>query len=80
MEMKVFNHVQESMPSPFWHTQTLSLLRAALHPLAVEGGDGAGKETQTRMLVERLRREGYPVQTLDFPRDSAKYGKAPGFL
>lgn len=41
----------------------------------VEGGDGAGKQTQTKMLVERLRREGYPVQTLDFPRDCAKYGK-----
>eukprot|EP01062_Namystynia_karyoxenos_P058562 TRINITY_DN50085_c0_g1_i1.p2 TRINITY_DN50085_c0_g1~~TRINITY_DN50085_c0_g1_i1.p2 ORF type:complete len:371 (+),score=133.76 TRINITY_DN50085_c0_g1_i1:87-1199(+) len=41
----------------------------------IEGGDGAGKQTQTAMLVERLRREGYPAQTIDFPHDSAKYGK-----
>eukprot|EP01060_Flectonema_neradi_P003939 TRINITY_DN12591_c0_g1_i1.p1 TRINITY_DN12591_c0_g1~~TRINITY_DN12591_c0_g1_i1.p1 ORF type:complete len:350 (+),score=76.51 TRINITY_DN12591_c0_g1_i1:33-1082(+) len=41
----------------------------------IEGGDGAGKETQTRMLVERLSKEGYPVKTLDFPHDSAMYGK-----
>eukprot|EP00756_Hemistasia_phaeocysticola_P038295 Hpha_TRINITY_DN16750_c0_g1::TRINITY_DN16750_c0_g1_i6::g.79865::m.79865/K00943/tmk, DTYMK; dTMP kinase len=41
----------------------------------VDGGDGAGKQTQTGMIVERMKREGYPVRTLDFPRDSAKYGK-----
>ena len=41
----------------------------------IEGGDGAGKETQTRMLVERLTKEGYPVKTIDFPHDSAMYGK-----
>jgi dTMP kinase len=39
-----------------------------------EGGDGAGKQTQTRMLVERLSAEGYPVATLDFPHDHAMYG------
>ena len=38
------------------------------------GGDGAGKQTQTRMLVERLSAEGYPVATLDFPHDHAMYG------
>eukprot|EP00667_Euglena_gracilis_P005328 EG_transcript_5368 len=39
-----------------------------------EGGDGAGKQTQTEMLVARLRAEGYPVRTLDFPHDHAMYG------
>eukprot|EP01065_Artemidia_motanka_P029993 TRINITY_DN3602_c0_g1_i1.p1 TRINITY_DN3602_c0_g1~~TRINITY_DN3602_c0_g1_i1.p1 ORF type:complete len:379 (+),score=116.27 TRINITY_DN3602_c0_g1_i1:50-1138(+) len=41
----------------------------------VEGGDGAGKQTQTALVVERLQREGYPVKTMDFPNDGSKYGK-----
>jgi len=41
----------------------------------VDGGDGAGKQTQTALLVQRMKEEGYPVRTLDFPHDSAKYGK-----
>lgn len=41
----------------------------------VEGGDGAGKQTQTAALVARLRREGYPVNTMDFPHDAALHGK-----
>lgn len=40
----------------------------------LEGGDGAGKQTQTALLVERCRKEGYPVATLDFPNDKARYG------
>uniref|UniRef100_A0A7S1HXY7 dTMP kinase n=1 Tax=Eutreptiella gymnastica TaxID=73025 RepID=A0A7S1HXY7_9EUGL len=40
----------------------------------LEGGDGAGKQTQTKMLVDRLASEGYPVATLDFPHDHAMYG------
>jgi dTMP kinase len=40
----------------------------------LEGGDGAGKQTQTANLVKQLRTEGYPVRTLDFPNDAAKYG------
>lgn len=42
--------------------------------LVIEGGDGAGKETQTKMLVERLRRDGVTVKWLDFPHDAAPYG------
>ena len=41
----------------------------------IEGGDGAGKQTQSAMLRERLQREGYPVATLDFPHDAAMHGK-----
>ena len=41
----------------------------------IEGGDGAGKQTQTRMLMERLRATGHPVRTMDFPHDSAMHGK-----
>src|SRR5690348_18446358 len=30
--------------------------------IALEGGEGAGKTTQARLLTERLRAAGYPVQ------------------
>ena len=36
--------------------------------IVIEGIDGSGKTTQTRMLVGRLRAEGYPVETIDFPQ------------
>jgi len=36
--------------------------------LVIEGSDGAGKATQTALLVERLRAEGRRVETIDFPR------------
>ncbi|MGQ3684656.1 MAG: dTMP kinase [Candidatus Loosdrechtia sp.] len=39
--------------------------------IAVSGIDGSGKTVQTRLLYERLRKEGYPAVTTDFPR----YGK-----
>ncbi len=48
------------------------------HPgriFVIEGGDGAGKQTQSRMLLERLRAEGYPCSTLDYPHDVALHGK-----
>ena len=41
----------------------------------IDGGDGAGKQTQTAALIARLRDEGYPVSTLDFPHDAALHGK-----
>ncbi|TSC78376.1 MAG: thymidylate kinase Tmk [Parcubacteria group bacterium Gr01-1014_33] len=39
--------------------------------IVLEGTDGSGKGTQTKLLVERLRREKYQVATLSFPQ----YGK-----
>lgn len=36
--------------------------------IVIEGADGAGKATQTKLLVERLRAEGGVVETLDFPQ------------
>lgn len=36
--------------------------------IVIEGADGAGKATQTKMLSERLRGEGLAVETLEFPR------------
>lgn len=44
--------------------------------LAIEGGDGSGKGTQSKLLVEYLRSQGYDVYEADFPRygkDSAYY-------
>ena len=36
--------------------------------IVLDGGDGAGKATQVRLLVARLKAEGRVVETLDFPQ------------
>ena len=36
--------------------------------IVIDGTDGVGKATQTKLLVSRLKREGVPVETLDFPQ------------
>ena len=33
----------------------------------IEAGDGSGKETQTRLLAERLERDGHSVLPITFP-------------
>ncbi len=40
--------------------------------IVVEGTDGSGKTVQTRLLMERLLKEGYQVRMTDFPQ----YGKS----
>lgn len=35
--------------------------------ITIEGTDCSGKETQTKLLVERLRNDGYKVGTMSFP-------------
>lgn len=35
--------------------------------IVIEGTDGSGKQTQTRLLMERLRKEGYNMYTTSFP-------------
>lgn len=39
--------------------------------ILLEGTDGSGKTTQTKLLVDRLAKEGYPVEQMSFPQ----YGK-----
>jgi dTMP kinase len=36
--------------------------------IVIDGADGSGKATQTKLLVERLVADGYMVHTLDFPQ------------
>jgi len=36
--------------------------------IVFEGTDGSGKATQSRMMAERLRREGISYRVIDFPR------------
>ena len=43
--------------------------------IAVEGADKAGKHTQVMNIVNYLRSQGVPVQTLDFPQYSAFFGQ-----
>lgn len=42
--------------------------------IVIEGGDGSGKQTQTELLADRLKKEGKSVATLDFPHDAAAFG------
>lgn len=39
--------------------------------VAIEGGDGSGKKTQSRLLTDHFEEQGRPVMSLSFPR----YGK-----
>jgi dTMP kinase len=40
--------------------------------IAIEGLDGSGKATQSNLLVERLKEEGYKVEKTDFPQYGQK--------
>ncbi|WP_101912348.1 dTMP kinase [Megasphaera vaginalis (ex Bordigoni et al. 2020)] len=37
------------------------------HLFIIEGGDGSGKATQTKLLAARLRRDGFRVKSVSFP-------------
>lgn len=36
--------------------------------IVIEGTDGSGKGTQTKLIVDRLKKEGVKVEVLDFPQ------------
>ena len=47
--------------------------------IAIEGIDGAGKGTQSRLLTERLREQGLQIECIQFPRYSeTTFGAAIG--
>jgi len=43
--------------------------------IAIEGADASGKHTQSRLLVQRLRREGRKAVLVSFPRYGSFFGK-----
>ncbi|RNC52594.1 thymidylate kinase [Trypanosoma cruzi] len=43
--------------------------------IVFEGGDGVGKATQTRLLVNRLVDEGHRVSSIEFPSERNRYGE-----
>lgn len=43
--------------------------------ITVEGLDGSGKSTQHKLLVDRLKKEGYPVEEFGFPQYDKPTGK-----
>lgn len=46
--------------------------------IVIEGTDASGKETQTKLLVDRLTREGIPCATMSFPRYDLPTGRIIG--
>ena len=34
----------------------------------IDGTNASGKKTQTKLLIDRMRAEGFPVETVAFPR------------
>jgi len=46
--------------------------------IAIEGTDCSGKETQTSLLITRLREEGYQVQNFSFPNYNSPTGRIIG--
>ena len=47
--------------------------------IVVEGTDCSGKETQTNLLIEKLRNEGLRVKKYSFPNYDDKYGNIDCF-
>lgn len=41
--------------------------------IVITGIDGSGKTVQTKLLYDRLKKEGYPVETIDYPRYSETF-------
>ena len=52
------------------------MTRGAL--IVIEGGDGSGKQTQTKMLVDKLNSEGIITESISFPRYNTPTGRIVG--
>ena len=47
--------------------------------IVIDGIDGSGKATQTKLLVAKLKENGYKVKTIDFPQyEENFFGKMVG--
>ncbi|CCY45896.1 thymidylate kinase [Firmicutes bacterium CAG:822] len=46
--------------------------------ITIEGTDCSGKETQTNLLIQKLRAEGYQVQNFSFPNYNSPTGRIIG--
>lgn len=46
--------------------------------IVIEGTDCSGKETQTKLLMERLKKDGEKVATLSFPMYDTPSGRIIG--
>jgi len=47
--------------------------------IVIDGTDGSGKATQTKLLVEKLKKNGHKVKTVDFPQyENNFFGKMVG--
>src|SRR3989344_6210761 len=53
----------------------LSSIYMAGRIITIEGLDGCGKSTQHKLLVNRLRKENYPVEEFGFPQYNRPTGK-----
>ena len=43
--------------------------------ITITGSDGSGKATQTKLLMERAKKEGYKAQTMSFPQYEKFWGR-----
>lgn len=43
--------------------------------IVIDGADGSGKETQTKLLKEKLNSLGHETESIDFPRKDSFFGK-----
>ena len=46
--------------------------------ILIEGTDCSGKETQSKMLIDALKEEGYQVESFDFPHYDSPTGRIIG--
>ena len=43
--------------------------------IVIEGTDCSGKETQTKLLLERMKKDGLKIENFDFPHYTSPTGR-----